>query len=235
MKTTSRMAAVLVTGVALLADAPRGTVPLSSAEKYAAHVEMQGDSIGATLLTAGQTRKVFSTDLDRCCRVIEVALYPKKDGMLEISLNDFALRVVGQDIATKASSPELVAGRLQRRAEPKETAGNSGTDVVISPSGGIGYESGGIDPITGQPRRGGVVTSAGVGVGIGRGGSPPPKPESTDADRSTMELELREKGLPAGNTASAVAGYLYFSLPQKKNVKYQLEYNLNGNKVVLPL
>jgi hypothetical protein len=107
--------------------------------------------------------------------------------------------------------------------------------VVISPSGGIGYESGGIDPVTGHPRRGGIVTSAGVGVGVGRGGSPPPKPGSTDADRRTMELELREKGLPAGNTTSAVAGYLYFSMPQKKNVKYQLEYNLNGNKVVLPL
>ncbi len=50
-----------------------------------------------------------------------------------------------------------------------------------------------------------------------------------------MELELGEKGLPQGNTAAPVAGYLYFSLPKKKNVKYQLEYNLNGNKVVLPL
>ncbi|HEX7284557.1 MAG TPA: hypothetical protein VF532_00145 [Candidatus Angelobacter sp.] len=235
MKTTRLVAAVLVTAVALLADAPRGTVPMSSAEKYAAHAEQQGDSIGATLLTPSQTKKVFSTDLDRCCKVIEVALYPKKDGMLEVSLNDFALRIVGQEIATKPSSPELVAGRLQRRAEPKETASNKGTDVVISPSGGIGYETGGIDPVTGQPRRGGVVTSAGVGVGVGRGGSPPPKPESTDADRRTMELELREKGLPPGNTASAVAGYLYFSMPQKKNVKYQLEYNLNGSKVVLPL
>jgi hypothetical protein len=50
-----------------------------------------------------------------------------------------------------------------------------------------------------------------------------------------MELELREKGLPEGNTASPVAGYVYFTIPSKKNNKYQFEYLLNGNKVVLPL
>jgi hypothetical protein len=77
------------------------------------------------------------------------------------------------------------------------------------------------------------VTSAGVGVGVG--GQRPPQPGSTEADRRTMELELSEKGLPEGNTASPVSGYLYFTVPKKKNVKYQLEYMLNGNKVVLPL
>jgi hypothetical protein len=50
-----------------------------------------------------------------------------------------------------------------------------------------------------------------------------------------MELELGEKGLPQGSTATPVSGYVYFTLTQKKNAKYQLEYILNGNKVVLAL
>jgi hypothetical protein len=50
-----------------------------------------------------------------------------------------------------------------------------------------------------------------------------------------MELELREKGLPEGETSSPVAGYLYFSQLKKKNTKYQLEYVVNGEKVILPL
>ena len=117
---------------------------------------------------------------------------------------------------------------MYRQAQPQPRE----RDVSISPTAGIGYESGGIDPVTGQRRPGGVVTSTGVGVGVG---APPPKPGSTEADRRTMELELREKGVPEGSTATPVAGYVYFTIPPRKNRKYQFEYNLNGKKVVLSL
>jgi hypothetical protein len=51
-----------------------------------------------------------------------------------------------------------------------------------------------------------------------------------------METELSQKGLPEGKAIAPVAGYLYFSIPKrKKSAKYELEYNLNGNKLVLPL
>src|SRR5262249_10483131 len=106
-------------------------------------------------------------------------------------------------------------------------------DVVISPTAGVGYERGGIDPVTGQPRRGGVTTTTGVGVGIG--GPQAPKPGSSDADRRTMELELRGKGLPEGNTSAPVSGDLYFSLQKKKSARYQLQYVTNGNVVTLAL
>jgi hypothetical protein len=211
-------------------EGPRGTVPRASAERYPAHTQQAGSAIGARLLSKSQAQKEFSTDVDRCCVAVEVAVYPSKEGMIEVSLNDFALREAGKDIAFKPSSAQVVAGKLQ---PPPKSDQPGDRDVVISPTTGIGYETGGIDPITGQPRRGGVVTSAGVGVGIGK----PPVPDqgTSQADRRTMELELREKGLPEGNTISPVAGYLYFAVPQKKRVKYQLEYVLNGNKVVLPL
>jgi hypothetical protein len=54
-------------------------------------------------------------------------------------------------------------------------------------------------------------------------------------DLAAMETELSEKGLPEGTTAAPVAGYLYFPLPRNKQAIYQLEYTLNGQKVLLIL
>ncbi len=228
MKLVRWLIVALICATTVAIGAPRGTVPKSTADRYPAHTTQDGIAIGAALLSAGDIRHAFSTQVNECCLVVEVALYPRKDGLVDVSSSDFALRIVGQDIAAKPSSAEVVAGRLYRQAQPEQNP----HDVTVSPVGGIGYESGGIDPVTGQRRPGGVVTSGGVGVGVG---SPPPKPGSTEADRRTMELELREKSLPEGNAASPVAGYLYFTISPKKNKKYQFEYNLNGNKVVLPL
>jgi hypothetical protein len=211
-------------------EGPRGTVPRASAERYPAHMQQEGTALGARLLSKEQAQKEFSSDVERCCVAVEVAVYPRQDGMIEVSLNDFDLREAGKDIAFKPSSAQVVAGKLQ---PPPKSDQPGDRDVVISPTTGIGYDTGGIDPVTGLPRRGGVVTSAGVGVGIGK--SRVPDQEESQADRRTMELELREKGLPEGNTMTPVAGYLYFAVPQKKRAKYQLEYMLNGNKVVLPL
>lgn len=211
-------------------EGPRGTVPRESADKYPTHIQQDGVSVGARLLSPSQAQKEFSTDVDRCCVAVEVAMYPRKDGMIEVAVNDFDLREIGKDIANKPSSADVVAGKLQRPAKSDQPGDRN---VEIYPTSSIGYQTGGIDPVTGQPRPGGVTTSAGVGVGIG--GSRQPDPQTKAADRRTMQLELNEKGLPEGNTMSPVSGYLYFSVPPKKKVKYQLEYMLNGNKVVLPL
>ncbi len=221
----------LIGATAFASDAPRGTVPRAAADKYGAHAEENGFAIGASLLSASEVRKAFGTDVDRCCVVVEVALYPQKDGLVQVTLNDFALRIAGKDIATKPSGADVVAGKLQRPSEPKTDR----PDVIITQTSEIGYQTGGIDPVTGQRRPGGVYTGAGAGVGVGIGGSRDSKPASTEPDRRTLELELREKGLPEGNTATPVSGYLYFSLPPKKNAKYQLEYTLNGNKITLAL
>ena len=50
-----------------------------------------------------------------------------------------------------------------------------------------------------------------------------------------MELELSEKGLPEGTASAPVAGHLYFPIARKKNVRYQLEYTMDGEKIVLSL
>lgn len=224
------VAGLVICATAVASDGPKGTVPRATPDKYEAHAEHDGVGVGATLLTPTQARKVFSAEIDRCCMVVEVAIYPQKDGLAEVSLNDFALRIAGKDIASRPSSAEVVAGKLQRQAETPP----HGPDVGGSVGVGQGrYDE--IDPVTGQRRTVRTVTTgAGVGVGIG-GPPPPPRPGSSDEERRALELELKEKGLPEGNTAVPVSGYIYFSLSQKKNAKYQLEYTLDGGKVVLPL
>jgi hypothetical protein len=222
----------LAAGLACIAvfafAAPKGTVARSTALKYPAHAEQEGFAMGAVLLTSQESRSNFVSDLSHCCLVVEVALYPQKGQPVDVSLNDFSLRTIGTDTAVKAGSAKLISGTLQKKAAASR-------DVVVSPSVGVGYESGTVyDPMTGQPRRGGgVYTQTGVGVGIG---SPGGQGGGTDADRKVMETELDEKSLPEGAVVKPVAGYLYFPLAKKaKNARYELEYTLNGTKVVLPL
>ncbi len=225
MKPAFIFAALAVLTLPLAAGTPKGTVPREAAWKYAAHAEAGGASIGAVLLKPQDVHKAFSTDLTRCCVVVEVALYPAKDTPVDVSAGDFVLRLAGTDTAAKPSGARLLAAQLQKKNQAAH-------DVGLSPGGHIGYESG-IDPMTGQ-RVHGISTGVGMGVGVGSG--PGASPASTDRDRGVMELELSEKGLPEGAAAAPVAGYLYFSL-SKNNKKglHQLEYTLNGQKVSLKL
>jgi hypothetical protein len=170
------MACLIICAAAWASDAPRGTVPRAAPDKYDAHAEQSGVAIGATMLTPKQARKIFTTDVDRCCLVVEVALYPQKEGPTEVSLNDFTLRIMGQDIAAKPSSAKVVAWRSSRDQDR------------LRPT---------------------LITA--------------------------MELELSEKGLPQGNTATPVSGYVYFALSKNKNATYQLEYMHKDNKIVLAL
>src|SRR6516164_4778540 len=172
MKLMKLLAICLIGATVLASDSPRGTVPRTAADKYDVHREQDGFSIGANLLSASQARNTFAADLDRCCMVIEVALYPQKNGRIEVSLNDFSLRAAGKDIATTPSSAEVVAGKLQKKSEPTTDR----PDVAITQTSEIGYQTGGIDPVTGQRRPAGVYTGAGAGVGVGIGGSREPQP-----------------------------------------------------------
>ena len=219
-------AAFVVCSAALAVAGPKGTVPRATVERYTVHRVREGVGVGVVLLSREQVRKTFVSDLDRCCVVAEVALYPAKHKALEVSLNDFALRVGGTDTATKPASAKLVATSLQRKA-------GSGRDITVSPSVGVGYESAGYDPVTGGRTAGGMTRSAGVMVGVGGSG---PKAGSTDKDRAAIEIELSEKVLPEGSTSAPVSGYVYFPLvSRKKGAPLQMEYILNGNKVVLNL
>jgi hypothetical protein len=206
---------------------PRGSVARLSADRYHSHAQSDGTSVGADILTPKQVRKAFVSDLNRCCIVVEFAFYPSKETVPHaLSLDDFALYISGGDIGTKPEGATLIAASLQKKA-------GTGPPVAVHGGATVGYESGtATDPNTGQPTRvHGVYTGTEVNVS-----DPKPAPGSTDRDRQVMEKELDEKGLPVGKAAAPVAGYLYFSIhDRKKNAKYQLEFNFNGEKLVLPL
>jgi hypothetical protein len=208
-------------------SAPRGSVPRSSADRYHSHAQSDGTSVGAEILTRKQVHQTFVSDLNRCCIVVEFAFYPGKGkDQQNLSLDDFALYVSGSDIGTKPEGATLIAASLQKKA-------GSGPPVAVHGGAGVGYESGtATDPNTGQPTRvHGVYTGTEVHVS-----DPKPAPGSTDRDRQDMEKELDQKGLPLGKAAAPVSGYLYFSIhDRKKDAKYQLEFNFNGEKLVLPL
>lgn len=225
MRRAACFALALVLAGLAAAEGPKGTVPRSAASRYPAHATRDGVAVGAALLVPEQVKRAFASDLNRCCVVVEVAVYPEQGKPLDVTLDDFTLRIAGTEVAAKPSSARLLAATLQKAPAERE--------VTISPHVGIGYESGPrvYDPVTGERRGGGVRTSAGVGVGVGES-----RPASTDRDCDTMELELSEKGLPEGMAAAAVAGYLYFNFPSKrKNAAYHLEYTLRGSKLSLRL
>jgi hypothetical protein len=220
MKLVTRLAAGLLCLTAVAADTPKGTTPRATADDYPAHAVQNGVAIGATILSTEETRRAFTPDLNRCCLVVEVALFPAKNAALKVSLDDFVLRVVGSDDVTRPASAEILAGRLQRQSEaaapshPPEVHGSAGVTYGTGPSG---HSTG---------------TEASVGVGVG---APPPPHSESDSQRKAIQQELSAKALPEGNASAPIAGYVYFSAERKKRFTYQLEYTLNGEKVVVPL
>lgn len=204
--------------------APKGTAPRSSASDYPAHAQQDGVSIGAKLLTSAEVRKTFVSDLNHCCVVVELAVFPKMGQSLAVSLDDITLRVAGTDTAARPSSATVISAALQKNVQQQR-------DVTVAPIATVGYQTGtAYDPTTGTVRGGGVYTGAGVGVGVGHRGN---QPGASEKDRSVMETELSERGLPEGDAGNPVAGYLYFQIPKNKNAKYELQYKLNGNTVQL--
>src|SRR5260221_7566968 len=89
MKLTSFL---LTVSMCVVAQAQRGTVPHESVEQYPVHAAQPAVSVGVRLLTQAEVRKIFSADLNHCCLIVEVALFPPKDSGILVTLDDFVLR-----------------------------------------------------------------------------------------------------------------------------------------------
>jgi hypothetical protein len=215
---------LLALAIGAVADNPHGIAPRTDVSEYPARIKSDGAAVGAALISTEQVRKLFVTDLNRGYLVVEVAVYPGAGKDITVAPSDFVLRI--DNTAVRPADPKTIAGVLYKTTSPDR-------NVAVYPQVGIGYESGPsiYDPVRGARRTRGVYTSVGVGVGVGG-----PQPPAPIEDRKTMELELTEKGLAQGKVSKPVAGYLYFPMPEKKKkANYQLEYALNGKKVVLKL
>jgi hypothetical protein len=203
-----------------------GTAPRASAARYPAHGERDGLSIGAEKLTKKQVADVFAAEVNRCCVVVHVAVYPKKGEVTELSLTDFALVEVQTDSPLRPESPTVVAAMVEKKRNP-------GGGVNVTPGASIGYANGTYTDASGQPVHVHGV-STGVGVGVSTRGSVPAT--VADREREAMERELFEKGLPEAKVSVPVAGYLYFPIPKPKiGAKYRLVFSGKSEPLVVPL
>ncbi|MGZ7057198.1 MAG: hypothetical protein ACXVK3_16880 [Candidatus Angelobacter sp.] len=217
----------------LAPESPRGTVPRSAATDYAAHASQENIQVGASLLTHKELKKIFATDVNQCCLVVEVAFYPPRDNFVKISLDDFMLREAGMELGTRPSSPEVLAARLEIQPVRPDSEHRPG----VTSGSDIGYERTTQQNGPERTSSGGVVqrSSVGIGVPIGGGGSRLPEGRTAEGNRRAIEAELKEKGLPETSAWEPVAGYLYFSVPKKKKGGYELVYTAGDKKIVLPL
>jgi hypothetical protein len=225
-------AVILLCVAPLTAEAPR-----NDAGAYTAHANQGTFQIGASLLTHNELKKIFATDVNKCCLVVEVAFYPSKNNFVKISLDDFMLREVGLEVGTRPSTAEVLAARLEDRRQPPDREHRPG----VTTSSEVGYERERYPTNDGcgntrTTSRGGVYQRESVGVGIPVGGkSTTPEISVPQTNRRAIEAELGEKGLPEVSAWEPVAGYIYFSLPKKSKNGYELVYMSGDNKVVLPL
>ena len=198
--------------------------PRASADAYPAWKAEAEYSIGAKLLTKTQIQNSFVTPLAGRYVVVEVGFYPANGKVVSLERSAFALHSSDSKYSVNPADPEEIASILQKRPP-------SSRDVILYPTANIGYESYPVYDGTGTHRISGPVYGAGVGVGVG---STNPT-ATTDSDRTTMETELRDKELKAGEVAKPVAGYLYFPLSSKEKATYQLEYRGTDAVSNLPL
>jgi len=101
-----------------IAEKQAGTAPRASATKYRAHAEKDGFSVGAELLRKKQAFDVFAADVNRCCLVVHVAVYPNKDDLIDISLMDFMLVAVDTEWRVRPESALVVAAKLEKKKIP---------------------------------------------------------------------------------------------------------------------
>jgi hypothetical protein len=207
-----RLSTMLLALPLLVAAANNGLPVRSSVADYPAHGEDKGVTVAADLMDPEQVKGTFATDLSQYA-VIEVAVWPKKDGTpLDLAAIDFALRA--DDRMVRPAEPRSIAGINQRKGQARSR------DIALYPNVGVTTGTWG--------------TGTMVGVGIGPGGNAP-GPASTDQDRRVMEMELEDKGLRDAMITQPAAGYLYFPLGKTRASSYQLEYSLNGVDVKMTL
>src|SRR5436305_200705 len=154
--------------VSLFSAGPHGTVPRPAATDYAAHASQETVQVGASLLSHKELKKIFATDVNQCCLVVEVSFYPAKENFVKISLDDFMLREAGMELGTKPSTPDVLSARLEVQPVQPDREHRPG----VTSGSDIGYER--TTQQTGSDRStsGGVVqrSSVGIGVPIGGGG-----------------------------------------------------------------
>jgi hypothetical protein len=214
---------VLIVGLlnGCLAVGQNSPAPRASAAAYPASKVQPVYSIGARQLSKTEVRNSFATPLAGRYIVVEIGFYPADSKTISLKQSDFVLRTSDGNDQASPASPETIASILQKRPE-------SSNDVTLYPTANVGYVS---YPDYNGRRVSGPVYGAGMGVGVDKSTSA----ATTGSDRQTMETELLDKELKDAEVSKPVAGYLYFPIPTKQKVDYQLEYRGTDAVASLPL
>jgi hypothetical protein len=224
MEPNRRVVLFATVGLCLHA-ADTGLPPRASAADYAVHQNAPDAEIAAERLRPDRAAKTLSPEIARDYVVIEVAVYPLSGAIVDVRLNDFALRFARQqetypDTPEEASVPLGEAPGINRPIEV-----TSETGVIVGSAK---------DPVTGRRTTavGGYETT---GVIVGNPQSNPSPPPARGPDPRVVQDRLQVKALPQGKTDKAIAGYLYFPRPAKKpsNSLLELVYSKNGPQLYL--
>lgn len=237
--------ALLFLSAAPLLLGQSGGIPVRSAPTdYATRNVVDGITVAATAVPPDQLRKLFSKDLNReGYTVIEVAVYPAGGAPLDLSPDEFTLRVGSTGAILTSRTPAQIA------AGDKKTATSSNGPKVPQLPGNvhvyqgatIGYESRGNGP---YGRQGGVY--AGTDTTVMVGSAPPgypgdpqqqPPPRGAKPDWTALKQELESQELPAGRTALPIAGYLYFlkQSTKEKRPDYELVWYRTAGQIRLSI
>jgi hypothetical protein len=220
MKQTVILVLSLFLAASLLAQQHVGLEPRAKASDYPVVQEQSEFTLGAAQIPSKQVRRTFVSNIGKQYVVVEVGVFPK--GESKLSVQDFVLRVQGEKDMIRPAEPQVMAAKINQKDQ-------SGHDLVLYPSVGIGYQTGN-DPYSGRGK--GWSTSSGV---VGDVQDRKKSPKTAAADEKAMTAELTEKSLPEIKTSKPIAGYLYFPVPTDKQVAYQLEYQGPYGTVTLPL
>jgi hypothetical protein len=216
---------VLIVGLlnCCVAVGQNAPAPRAAAAAYPVSKVQPVYSIGAKQLSKTEVRNSFATPLADRYIVVDIGFYPADGKTISLNQSDFSLRTTdGKDLVSPAS-PATIASICQKRP-------GSSNDVTLYPTANVGYVS--YPSYDGSGRR---VSGPVYGVGMGVGVDKSPSAATTDSDRQTMEIELLDKELKDAEVSKPVAGYLYFPIPTKQKVEYQLEYHGTDAVTSLPL
>ena len=203
------MRSLLLICCAATALAQPGTTPKPKAGDYESHGHAKDVEIGAEYMIhsfSGQGETYIANEY----LVVEVALYPPKDGSIDVRAGQFALRMNGRKQTLSPESPQMVASRMQRpewqmrpRLEAEGGLGNTG--VILG------------RPVPSQTP--------------GGQRSPAPIPRSPVPDNPNVNPQPRvtahelaiQAALPEGQYRGPVSGFLYFPYKGKTSAIKSLE------------
>jgi len=210
-----------------------GIAPRSSPAEYPVHVTAPGVTVGATVLTPAQIKKLFAMNLDSAGYVVvEIGIFPETGNQVTVDSDQFRLQIGDDRTMRRPVEPsEIMADRRggSKPHQPPTLPGN----VPVTTTTTIGYGTGGGGPYN----RGGVYAGESTTVGVGGPANGPmprsPGPQTVGQDPIDIERDLVDKELATGKTTVPVAGYLYFAKPKQKqkSPSYDLTYRGAGDAI----